>query len=59
MQGLKKEVRKIGTCLVKDYRTKRACGSKKWYPSTEEEYVCASCLSPIAWTRKLEREQNT
>ena len=48
---------KIGRCLVRDYKTGRACGCPSWYPSSEEEYICSRCLSPIAWTRKIRKQQ--
>lgn len=48
---------KLGTCLVPGYKTGKPCGSTRWLPSAEEEYVCFTCLSPIEWTRKIERER--
>jgi hypothetical protein len=51
------ERRHIGTCLVEEYGTGKPCGSTHWWPSREEEYVCAKCLSPIAWTRRIEEQR--
>lgn len=50
-------MRKIGTCLTVSYRTGKPCGSIHWYPSPDEEYICVKCLSPIAWTRRIEAER--
>ena len=50
-------MRRIGTCLTVSYRTGKPCGSTHWYPSPDEEYVCVRCLSPLAWTRRIEAEQ--
>ena len=55
----KQEGQKIGACLVEVYKTGKPCGCTSWYPSTEEEYICSKCLSPIAWTRKIREKRKT
>jgi DNA-directed RNA polymerase subunit M/transcription elongation factor TFIIS len=50
------EMRKIGTCLLPT-KTGEICGSTRWYPSKDEEWICVKCYSPIAWTRRIETDR--
>jgi hypothetical protein len=52
-------IRKIGTCLLPLPGDRPGvCGSTHWWPSSEDEYVCAKCQSPIAWTRRIAEKQS-